>query len=525
MLPLAMPLTVMSVNLCVSEATLPASYGYCFFRKQPLHVRCDCTSGVTRLEQKEALSESFDSLLQTSNIFALLHLCDTYCGLFADKQQTIKSFFKRGPATSILADKSNDDAPQSSQRAGVVPLPQSSDPSSNASDLFPPGQTSSQGPYNPTRVPVTKRVTAASAKGFLRQGSGVQKVRGKVPKAGQSSMRGFLRASSQQKGRGAAAPPAALRPAEASRQVPGSLAPAEASGQLTGLLAPPEASRQLPGSLGLGCDWVPPLRDGAEGQGGQPGRSTRDREPAERGGEGENDMAERNRTGGTDRAEVRGPASSLPQSAVSRTGNGGLGDEGGPPGPGVSAEPPGRDHVLPPAPGPISDKSFPGRAVLQEVSVVCSGVFTEMPGDFGAADEHQGTAVLRGGFIDAQLSQREPRDPVEGGGRYTNGFAHEAAGSQASLHRNGDGEEPASPAGAANGDIGVGPGGVGLSQGVPTEGGRLGQPVGRVEAVAAWQRIQQLMKPPKCKGHGEECVVRHVKKGGVNQGELLAASH
>eukprot|EP00884_Botryococcus_braunii_P005411 jgi/Botrbrau1/14871/Bobra.0298s0005.1 len=43
----------------------------------------------------------------------------------------------------------------------------------------------------------------------------------------------------------------------------------------------------------------------------------------------------------------------------------------------------------------------------------------------------------------------------------------------------------------------------------------------RGEAVAAWNRIRQMMKPPKCRGHGEECVVRHVKKAGANQGRVF----
>ena len=45
--------------------------------------------------------------------------------------------------------------------------------------------------------------------------------------------------------------------------------------------------------------------------------------------------------------------------------------------------------------------------------------------------------------------------------------------------------------------------------------------VARGDAVAAWQRIQQSMKPPRCKGHGEACVVRQVKKKGPNQGRVF----
>lgn len=35
-----------------------------------------------------------------------------------------------------------------------------------------------------------------------------------------------------------------------------------------------------------------------------------------------------------------------------------------------------------------------------------------------------------------------------------------------------------------------------------------------------WKQIQDRMKPPLCKGHGEPCVIRQVKKGGANQGDL-----
>ena len=37
-------------------------------------------------------------------------------------------------------------------------------------------------------------------------------------------------------------------------------------------------------------------------------------------------------------------------------------------------------------------------------------------------------------------------------------------------------------------------------------------------AVQAWQRISNMMAPPKCKGHQEPCVVRTVKKKGENNG-------
>lgn len=42
-------------------------------------------------------------------------------------------------------------------------------------------------------------------------------------------------------------------------------------------------------------------------------------------------------------------------------------------------------------------------------------------------------------------------------------------------------------------------------------------------AATAWRQIQQRMRPPKCKGHGEDCVIRQVKKGGANQGAYLLA--
>lgn len=41
------------------------------------------------------------------------------------------------------------------------------------------------------------------------------------------------------------------------------------------------------------------------------------------------------------------------------------------------------------------------------------------------------------------------------------------------------------------------------------------------DAAAAWRTIQEKMKPPKCRGHNEECVIRQVKKKGPNFGEGL----
>ena len=38
-------------------------------------------------------------------------------------------------------------------------------------------------------------------------------------------------------------------------------------------------------------------------------------------------------------------------------------------------------------------------------------------------------------------------------------------------------------------------------------------------AKAAWQQIQDRMKPPNCKGHAEPMVIRQVKKKGPNNGE------
>lgn len=42
--------------------------------------------------------------------------------------------------------------------------------------------------------------------------------------------------------------------------------------------------------------------------------------------------------------------------------------------------------------------------------------------------------------------------------------------------------------------------------------------VDRATAAAAWQQIHQKMKPPKCAGHKEDCVIREVKKAGPNKG-------
>ncbi len=41
---------------------------------------------------------------------------------------------------------------------------------------------------------------------------------------------------------------------------------------------------------------------------------------------------------------------------------------------------------------------------------------------------------------------------------------------------------------------------------------------GKAAVTAAWSKIQNKMKAPKCKGHGEDCVIREVKKNGLNKG-------
>lgn len=45
---------------------------------------------------------------------------------------------------------------------------------------------------------------------------------------------------------------------------------------------------------------------------------------------------------------------------------------------------------------------------------------------------------------------------------------------------------------------------------------RLGVPSSN--AIQAWNKIKDRMKPPKCKGHNEDCVIRQVKKKGKNHG-------
>ncbi|GIL84505.1 hypothetical protein Vretifemale_13169 [Volvox reticuliferus] len=41
---------------------------------------------------------------------------------------------------------------------------------------------------------------------------------------------------------------------------------------------------------------------------------------------------------------------------------------------------------------------------------------------------------------------------------------------------------------------------------------------GRSRALLAWRQIQSQMKPPRCSGHGEPCVIRTVRKKGDNNG-------
>ena len=41
----------------------------------------------------------------------------------------------------------------------------------------------------------------------------------------------------------------------------------------------------------------------------------------------------------------------------------------------------------------------------------------------------------------------------------------------------------------------------------------------KAAVTAAWSKIQSKMKAPKCRGHSEDCVIREVKKNGLNKGE------
>ncbi|CAD7702479.1 unnamed protein product [Ostreobium quekettii] len=43
----------------------------------------------------------------------------------------------------------------------------------------------------------------------------------------------------------------------------------------------------------------------------------------------------------------------------------------------------------------------------------------------------------------------------------------------------------------------------------------------RAESVAAWERINRMLQPPRCQGHGEPCVIREVKKQCANKGRLF----
>lgn len=69
----------------------------------------------------------------------------------------------------------------------------------------------------------------------------------------------------------------------------------------------------------------------------------------------------------------------------------------------------------------------------------------------------------------------------------------------------------------------VGDGGASISSSPnpssnPSTNPSLPAMVGRAEAAAAWRSIRQKMKPPTCSGHGEACVIRQVKKAGLNKG-------
>lgn len=101
------------------------------------------------------------------------------------------------------------------------------------------------------------------------------------------------------------------------------------------------------------------------------------------------------------------------------------------------------------------------------------------------------------------------RKEGEGGrnGSPEGGCGIEGAGGKAGSGKEGEGRR-----------TGTGEGGCG-NEGAAGEAGS-----GKEGAAAAWKRIADLMRPPRCKGHGEECVVRHVKKAGVNQGTALHGS-
>ena len=61
-----------------------------------------------------------------------------------------------------------------------------------------------------------------------------------------------------------------------------------------------------------------------------------------------------------------------------------------------------------------------------------------------------------------------------------------------------------------------------LSQSQPSSAVSISHSIPDTEKAAAteaWQRIHTKMKAPRCKGHGEDCVIREVKKNGPNKGK------
>ena len=77
---------------------------------------------------------------------------------------------------------------------------------------------------------------------------------------------------------------------------------------------------------------------------------------------------------------------------------------------------------------------------------------------------------------------------------------------------------------------GLGQNDVGFTSAVPSEVDASSQSGSAPDAdkaavTAAWSRIQSQMKAPKCKGHGEDCVIREVKKSGPNKGMCAVNEH
>lgn len=109
----------------------------------------------------------------------------------------------------------------------------------------------------------------------------------------------------------------------------------------------------------------------------------------------------------------------------------------------------------------------------------------------------------------AGLATAETR---EGGTELANGAAAEPLGSS----------QVGGKAAGGSGELGAGcnadPAMSAQNPGLSPKGSGA---VGRTEAAAAWRSIQQKMKPPKCAGHGEACVIRQVKKAGPNKGAAV----